>query len=93
MEVTVLLFLAPIIALPFIGQRWSLIATYVTYGALIGLAALYIFLAYTNPSHMSDGIVRISVVFGAICIVLIALARVIYKRKQARSFSVSNIKL
>ena len=87
MDVLFLLLLIPIIALPFIGRRWSLIATYFTYGLLAGYFILSMWLNYTNPSHMSDGLIVISALAAGICITLIALARVIQKRKTARAFT------
>jgi heme/copper-type cytochrome/quinol oxidase subunit 4 len=85
-EVSFLLLLVPIIALPFIGKRWSLIATYFTYGPLAIFFIFSMWLYYTNPSHMSDGLIVISGLAAGVCITMIALARVIQRRKTARTF-------
>lgn len=87
MEVSFLLLLVPILALPFIGKRWSLIATYFTYGPLAIFFIFSMWLYYTNPSHMSDGLIVISGLAAGVCITMIALGRVIQKRKTARAFT------
>jgi hypothetical protein len=91
-DIAFLLLLVPLIALPFVGERWSLMATYVTYGLMAGYSVLSMWLNYTNPSHMSDGLIVIFGLSTGICITIIALARVIQKRKAARRFSLPRSK-
>jgi hypothetical protein len=91
-DVAFLLLFVPLIALPFLGQRWSLIVTWLTYGPFAGYFLLAMWLHYTNPSHMSDELILISGLAAGICITMIALAWVIQKRKAERSFTLSRSK-
>ena len=92
LDAAFLLLLVPLIAFPFVGKRWSLIATYFTYGPLSGFFVLSMWLNYTNPSHMSDDLIVISGLAAGICITMIALARVVRKRKAARTFTLPDSK-
>jgi hypothetical protein len=92
LHATYILLLVPMVVLPFIGQRWSLIVTYFTYGPLTAYFILSMWLHYTSPSHMSDDFTVVSGLAAGNCVAFIALARVIRLRKAGRSFSLPRSK-
>lgn len=83
MDSTILgLFVVGIFALPFVAQRWSLIASYAIGGLVAGYGVVSIVLSFVEQNHLSG----IAQAIGAVAIVvgagIVVLARVMYRRKN-----------
>lgn len=83
MDSTVLgLFVLGIFALPFIAQKWSLIASYAIGGLLAAYGVASIVGSFIEQNHLSG----LAQILGAIAFIagagIVVLARVLYRRKH-----------
>lgn len=83
MDSTVLgLFVRGIFALPFIAQKWSLIASYAIGGLLAAYGVASIVGSFIEQNHLSG----LAQILGAIAFIvgagIVVLARVLYRRKN-----------
>ena len=80
----VLAIVAGVFALPFIKQRWSLIASYIVGGVVAAYGIANIVSALLDPKNHLAGLVHI---LGSIFIVVgggvVGLARYLYRAKQS----------
>ena len=83
MDSTVLaLFVLGIFALPFIKQRWSLIASYIVGVLFAGYGIVSIVLSFVEQNHLSGLAQVIGAIAFSIGIGIVVLARVLYRRKN-----------
>lgn len=83
MDSTVLgLFVLGIFALPFIKQRWSLIASYIVGVLFAGYGIVSIVLSFVEQNHLSGLAQVIGAITFAIGMGIVVLARVLYRRKH-----------
>jgi hypothetical protein len=76
------LFVLGIFALPFIKQRWSLIASYIVGGLFAGYGIVSIVLSLVEQNHLSGLAQVIGAIAFAIGMGIVVLARVLYRRKN-----------
>jgi formate/nitrite transporter FocA (FNT family) len=76
------LFVLGIFALPFIKQRWSLIASYVVGGLFAGYGIITIVLSFVEQNHLSGLVQIIGAITFAIGVGMVVLARLLYRRKN-----------
>ena len=83
MDSTVLaLFVLGIFALPFIKQRWSLIASYIVGVLFAGYGIVSIVLSFVEQNHLSGLAQVIGAIAFAIGMGIVVLARALYRRKN-----------
>ena len=83
MDSTVLaLFVLGIFALPFIKQRWSLIASHIVGVLFAGYGIVSIVLSFVEQNHFSGLAQVIGAIAFAIGMGIVVLARVLYRRKN-----------
>ncbi len=83
MDLTVLgLFVLGIFALPFIAQKWSLIASYAIGGLIAAYGVASVVGSFIEQNHLSG----LAQILGAIAFIvgasIVVLARVLYRRKN-----------
>ncbi len=83
MDSTVLaLFVLGIFALPFIAQKWSLIASYAIGGLIAAYGVASIVGSFIEQNHLSGLAQVIGAIAFAVGIGIVVLARVLYRRKN-----------
>jgi uncharacterized membrane protein YedE/YeeE len=76
------LFVLGIFALPFIKQRWSLIASYIVGVLFAGYGIVSIVLSFVEQNYLSGLLQVIGAIAFAIGMGIVVLARVLYRRKH-----------
>lgn len=75
MDVTFLVVILPLVALPFLRKHWSLVATYWVYGSLFAFLMFSVWFNLNHHTHMSQDLAIISGIFALGCILICLLAR------------------